>query len=134
MEVIKQHNLGSLALIEPDSSVRDALSTLLRGNGWTVICHKGVKQLQDTALSSLPVAVISESHLPDGSAEELLKFCKLHNLPVIFTGHDTSTQSAVDLVKQGAVDFLDKPFAQSRLIDLLIKLPKVQNRDSRQDR
>ena len=43
-------------------------------------------------------------------------------VPVVFTGHDLPLQGAVDLIRQGAMDFLDKPFPQSRLLDLLERL------------
>jgi DNA-binding NtrC family response regulator len=67
-------------------------------------------------------AVISESSLPDCSPEDILEQCKACGVPVIFTGHDLPLQGAVDLIRQGATDFLDKPFPQSRLLDLLERL------------
>lgn len=68
------------------------------------------------------IAVISESSLPGCSPQEILELSSRHAVPVIFTGHDLSLQGAVDLIRQGALDFLDKPFPQSRLLDLLRRL------------
>jgi FixJ family two-component response regulator len=51
-------------------------------------------------------------------------------MPVVFTGHDLPLQGAVDLIRQGAVDFLDKPFPQSRLLELLNRLSGGQNGES----
>ena len=48
-------------------------------------------------------------------------------VPVIFTGHDLSLQGAVDLIRQGACDFLDKPFPQGRLVDLLNEMASGHN-------
>ena len=83
----------------------------------------GVKQsvsafdaLMDAAVDAI---VISESSLPICSPQEVLEYCFRHKLPVIFTGHDLPLQGAVDLIRRGATDFLDKPFPQSRLLDLL---------------
>jgi two-component system response regulator FixJ len=71
--------------------------------------------------------VISESTLPECSPQDILELCSERALPVIFTGHDLPLQGAVDLIRQGAIDFLDKPFPQSRLLDLLERLSKRQN-------
>jgi DNA-binding NtrC family response regulator len=73
------------------------------------------------------VAVISESSLPDCTPQEVLERCSKYELPVVFTGHDLSLQGAVDLIRQGATDFLDKPFPQSRLLDLLDGLQDGQD-------
>ena len=115
-------NNGTVLLNEPDESVRDALTVLLRGARWTVRtaddCAGMLRLLAAGGIS----AVISESSLPDCSPEDILEHCKACGVPVIFTGHDLPLQCAVDLIRQGATDFLDKPFPQSRLLDLLERL------------
>jgi DNA-binding NtrC family response regulator len=114
-------------LIEPDASVRDALVILLRGEGWSVNCLDQCSQLAAALESELVVAVISESSLPDCTPQEILELCNSKKIPVIFTGHELSLQGAVDLIRQGASDFLDKPFPQGRLVDLLNDMSTRQN-------
>jgi DNA-binding NtrC family response regulator len=109
----------TLVLIEPDISVRDALKVLLEGENWQVNCLDDCEQLLAAIEQEQITAVISESSLPDCTPQEILERCSRHKLPVIFTGHDLPLQGAVDLIRQGATDFLDKPFPQSRLLDLL---------------
>ena len=130
---------GLLVLIEPDPSVRDALSVLLRSAGWEIRCANDCLELQAMidSLAAGPgagrgaaagiAAVISESSLPDCTPGEILRLSAAHGLPVVFTGHDLPLQAAVDLIRQGAVDFLDKPFPQTRLLDLLDRFAKRQN-------
>jgi len=110
---------GTVLLIEPDPSVRDALSILLEGENWHVNCLNECNELLTSIGEDKPVAVISESSLPDCTPQEILECCAQFSLPVIFTGHDLPLQGAVDLIRKGATDFLDKPFPQSRLLDLL---------------
>jgi DNA-binding NtrC family response regulator len=117
-----------VVLSEPDVSVRDALSVLLETNGWYVIDAGDCESIKAAAGRSEVVALVSESSLPDCSPDEILQHCSELGLPVIFTGHDLSLQGAVDLIRKGAADFLDKPFPQSRLLDLLDSLGKRQNR------
>jgi len=118
---------GVLLLNEPDESVRDALTVLLQGENWTVRNAADCENLDAVMASGNITALISESSLPDCTPGEILERCKKYGVPVVFTGHDLPLQGAVDLIRQGAVDFLDKPFPQSRLLDLLAGLLNAEN-------
>ncbi len=118
---------GVLLLNEPDESVRDALTLLLQGQNWSVRNAADCENLDAVMASGEITAVISESSLPDCTPGKILERCKKFGVPVVFTGHDLPLQGAVDLIRQGAVDFLDKPFPQSRLLDLLAGLLKAEN-------
>lgn len=116
-----------MVLIEPDASVRDALTVLLQGEGWKVVSAANCEELLAALEAGGLTAAISESSLPDCAPQDILEQCSRHELPVIFTGHDLPLQGAVDLIRQGALDFLDKPFPQSRLLELLDRLSRRQN-------
>jgi two-component system response regulator FixJ len=116
-----------LVLIEPDASVRDALTVLLQGEGWEVVNAANCEELLAALEAGGLTAVISESSLPDCAPQDILEECSRRELPAVFTGHDLPLQGAVDLIRQGALDFLDKPFPQSRLLELLDRLSGRQN-------
>jgi len=118
----KENDKHVVVLIEPDGSVRDALTVLLESEGWQVKSLSGCRELDKYIERNEIIAVVSESSLPGCSPQEILERCTRNELPVIFTGHELSLQGAVDLIRQGALDFLDKPFPQSRLLDLLQRL------------
>lgn len=120
-------NKKTVVLIEPDISVRDALTVLLEGENWRVLSVEKCHDLATVFEDSDVVAVISEASLPGCTPQEIFEQCSRQEIPVIFTGHDLSLQSAVDLIRQGAMDFLDKPFPQSRLLDLLDGLENRQD-------
>ena len=122
-----ERHKGVVVLIEPDANVREALVFLLHSEGWAVNGLEGCTGLTAAIGHEDVVAVVSESSLPDCTPEEILDQCKKSGLPVIFTGHDMSLQGAVDLIRQGASDFLDKPFPQDGLVNLLNGLSAGQN-------
>lgn len=111
-----------LTLVEPDEAVRSALTTLLEDQGWQVNALDSGERLEAALSSMAPLAVVCESSLPDQSAASVLALCRTHQVPVVFLGHQTDVQNAVDLVRMGAEDFLEKPFPQARLLKLLDSL------------
>ncbi|MEJ2384821.1 MAG: response regulator [Xanthomonadales bacterium] len=125
----KRQKSGLVLLNEPDPSVREALTFLLANEGWDVTTVDTCEELVEAVKTHGVVAVISESSLPDCTPEDLLASCLQLGTPVVFTGHDLPLQGAVDLIRQGAMDFLDKPFPQSRLLDLLERLRTMKKSD-----
>ena len=112
-------NTGALVLLEPDDDVRDAMQALLAAQGWQVESTLEAQALAKLLQGKNIAAVISEASLPGCQASEILRLCTAQNIPLIFTGHDLPAQAAVDLIRQGADDYLEKPFSRTRLLDLL---------------
>lgn len=125
---------GLLMLIEPDSAVRDALTTLLTHEGWQVSMVESGETLARELESRKPAAVISESRLPGLDARRVLKVCLEHQVPTVFIGHEQAVQHAVDLVQQGAAGYLEKPFSQARLLQLLRELADRHNTEAARQR
>lgn len=111
-----------IVLLEPDEAVRTALSTMLRQHGWQIEARADGKGLDELLADLDPLAVICESSLPDMKARKVLKAAYKKRIPVIFLGHAREVQDAVDLMRLGAWDFLEKPFPQKRLLKVLEKL------------
>ncbi len=112
----------SIILLEPDEAVRTAISALLRQRGWTVHAQATADDLGSLLEKKNPLALICESILSDMSAKRALKTGQSYKVPVVFLGHSRDVQSAVDLMVLGAMDFLEKPFPQVRLLKLLDSL------------
>lgn len=116
---------GRLVLLEPDDSVRDALTTLLRSQGWGVELAGDTVALRELLRSEKMIAVICEASLPGSDAAAVLGTCTEEHVPLIFTGHDLAAQAAVDLVRLGAADYLEKPFSRQRLLERLDQLSQA---------
>lgn len=112
-----------LLLVDDDDDVRDAIATGLRLAGFTVIeAANGHRALALIDTSSIG-AIVSDIRMPLLDGRQLLQRVKAidHELPVILiTGHGDIEQ-AVDAVRNGAYDYLAKPFASDRLADAVAR-------------
>src|SRR3954449_2592886 len=108
-------------VIDDDEAMRDSLMFLLDSAGFEVTLFEAARQFLD-ALPALPFGcVVSDVRMPDIDGIELLKRLKATHgaFPiVIMTGHG-DVPLAVEAMKLGAVDFLEKPFEDDRLIGMI---------------
>ena len=108
----------AIYVIDDDDAVRQALEFLLKTAGLTVQSFESAKAF----LAILPQVnsgcVITDVRMPGMSGIDLLRSLKDTNpeLPVIvITGHG-DISLAVEAMKIGAIDFLEKPFDDDQLI------------------
>ena len=109
-------------LVDDDPSIRSSLSLLLESAGYDVICFKSANDLLKYGLDSLTSGcIILDVKMPGISGIELQKELASHDfdIPIIFiTGHGDIPMS-VQAIKNGAVNFLAKPFEDNELLDAI---------------
>lgn len=109
---------GVVHIIDDDEGLRESLAFLLRTAGIEGKTYAGAKAFLD-ALPDLSLScVITDVRMPDMSGIDLLRRLKelKVSVPVIvITGHGDVTL-AVEAMKIGAVDFLEKPFDDEVLL------------------
>jgi FixJ family two-component response regulator len=108
-------------VVDDDSSVRKALERLIRSVGMKVETFETAKDFLSCPHYEGPSCLVLDVRMPGLSGldlqEELVKADL--NLPIIFiTGHGTIPMS-VRAMKAGAIDFLEKPFEDQALLDLI---------------
>ena len=115
---------GVVYVVDDDEAIRDSLTLLLNANGFKVSCHESAERFLH-ALSSSDQKLIScallDIHLGGMSGIELHDTLIKMNvvIPVAFiTGHGEIT-AAVSALKNGAIDFIQKPIKEDRLCDLI---------------
>jgi two-component system response regulator FixJ len=112
---------GKVYVIDDDEAMRDSLDFLLGAADFRVTLFESAQNFLDT-LSALDFGcVVSDVRMPGIDGIELLKRLKAggNRFPVvIMTGHG-DVPLAVEAMKQGAVDFLEKPFEDDRLIGMI---------------
>src|SRR6202035_1678167 len=108
-------------VIDDDEAMRDSLNFLLDAAGLEVTLFETAQQFLD-ALPGLDFGcVVSDVRMPGIDGIELLKRLKASGslFPVvIMTGHG-DVPLAVEAMKLGAMDFLEKPFEDDRLIGMI---------------
>jgi two-component system response regulator FixJ len=108
-------------VIDDDEAMRDSLNFLLDSAGLEVTLFETAQHFLD-ALPGLDFGcVVSDVRMPGVDGIELLKRMKAgqSRFPIlIMTGHG-DVPLAVEAMKLGAVDFLEKPFEDDRLTGMI---------------
>jgi len=117
--VMGTNELSVVHLIDDDEGVREALTILLAESGFLVRAYKSGLDFLAAQPSGLSGCIVSDVRMPGLDGLELQRRLKDVNssLPLIFiTGHG-DIQMAVQAMRQGAVDFIEKPLDDHILID-----------------
>ncbi len=114
-------NKGKVYVIDDDEAMRDSLNFLLESADFNVTLFETAQNFLD-ALPGLEFGcVVSDVRMPGIDGIEMLKRMKAGHstFPIlIMTGHG-DVPLAVEAMKLGAVDFLEKPFEDDRLIGMI---------------
>lgn len=105
-------------LIDDDEAVRRALAFLLGTAGQAVKVYESATQFLDKYDGSQRGCIVSDVRMPGVDGIELLRRLRAMNstLPVvIMTGH-ADVPLAVEAMKIGAIDFIEKPFSDEVLL------------------
>ncbi len=108
---------GEIFVIDTDAVSRERLSSVLKENAYEVVCFADGASLLSAARERMPACVLLELP-PDRSGLDLLKRLRGENCmaPVLVTSASGSIAMAVDAIKSGAVDFIEKPFRTSDIV------------------
>ena len=112
---------GKVYVIDDDAAMRDSLNFLLESADFSVVLFETAQNFLDALPGLAFGCVVSDVRMPGIDGIELLKRMKAgHSVfPIlIMTGHG-DVPLAVEAMKLGAVDFLEKPFEDDRLIGMI---------------
>ena len=112
---------GNVYVIDDDDAMRDSLDFLLGSADFHVTLFGSADHFLDTLPNADFGCVVSDIRMPGIDGIELLKRLKASRsaFPVlIMTGHG-DVPLAVEAMKLGAADFLEKPFEDERLIGMI---------------
>jgi two-component system, LuxR family, response regulator FixJ len=107
--------------VDDDDAMRDSLDFLLAAAGFSVKVFESASSFLGALSRVQAGCLITDIRMPGMDGLELLKHVKRERplLPVIImTGHG-DVPLAVEAMKLGANDFIEKPFEDQRLIDII---------------
>lgn len=121
-------DLGHIYIVDDDASMRSSLSRMLTNYGYTAEVYERAEDFLEQSIPVSPAAILLDMRMPTMTGVELQK--RLNELgrqtPIIFISGESMPHEIVTSMKQGAIDFLFKPF---NLDDLLIAVANAVNQD-----
>ncbi|KCV24235.1 response regulator receiver domain protein [Bordetella bronchiseptica 00-P-2730] len=116
-----QKAAGIVYIVDDDSSVRAALADLLASVGLRALTFGSTGEFLAQAMEDAPGCLVLDVRMPGQSGMDFhRRMAGLEiNLPVIFiTGHGDIAMG-VQAMKNGAIEFLAKPFREQDLLDAI---------------
>jgi two-component system, LuxR family, response regulator FixJ len=126
----------TIFVVEDDASVRDALSLLLTLKGFRASVYSSAAEFLGEYDAAMRGCLLTDLQMPGMSGLELQSALRERNLTlpvVVLTAHgDVATTRAA--LKNGAVDFLEKPVDDEILIDVLRNAVRIDAELHRKER
>jgi two-component system, LuxR family, response regulator TtrR len=123
-------------VVDDDEAVRDSLAWLLEGAGYRVMAFDSAERFLERCDLNAVAVLVLDIRMPGMTGLQLQEVLASRGstLPIIFiTGHG-DVPMAVQAMKQGAADFIEKPFNEVVLRDLVTKMLGVARLTKSQER
>ena len=108
-------------IVDDEEAVRKSLAFMLTMNGFAVRMHQSATEFLDFAPNARDAVLITDLRMPDMSGVDLIRKLATVNgaiRPVVITGHG-DVPMAVEAMRAGAVDFIEKPFDDTLIIEAI---------------
>jgi two-component system response regulator FixJ len=110
-------------VVDDEEAVRASLAFLLTSAGFAVRVHESATAFLAVAGQIHNGCLITDLRMPDMDGVELLRRLRDNDtmLPAIVITGNGDVQMAVEAMKHGAIDFIEKPFSDEVLIESIGK-------------
>jgi FixJ family two-component response regulator len=112
---------GTVYVVDDDEAVRDSVQWLLEGKGYRVRCFDSAESFLSRYDAREVACLLVDIRMGGMTGLELqARLIEIRSpLPIVFiTGHG-DVPMAVDTMKKGAMDFIQKPFKEADLVRLV---------------
>ena len=125
-------------VVDDDSSTRELLAWLMKRNELRVEAFPDARSFIASYASGRPGCLLVDLNMPGMSGLDLQQYLKENGvvLPVIFLSGRADVPKAVRAVREGAIDFIEKPFDYKHVVALVRDCLKrdAEGRDERERR
>ena len=111
-------NKQTVHIIDDDEAMRDSLSFLLRARGFQTLTHESAVAFLAAAETLILDCIVTDVRMPHLNGLELVGQLKKKGIAcpvIVMTGHG-DIALAVEAMKAGVVDFLEKPFSNEAIL------------------
>ena len=110
-------------VVEDDESIRTLWTWLMESNGIAVRTFHSAPDFIAAYEAGAPGCLILDLRLPGMSGLELQEHLKRNqvDIPIIFVTAHGDVRTAVTAIKEGAVDFIEKPFSYRQVLSIVEK-------------
>ena len=110
-----------ISIVDDDESVRQATKRLVRSLGYTAATFRSAEEFLGSAQLTTTACLITDVQMPGLNGVELHDqlIAEGHNMPVVFISAYPDQKVERRVLQNGAIGYLRKPFAESRLIDCI---------------
>lgn len=118
-------------VVDDDDEAREYVSWLLTSAGWSVKSFDCAQDFLDGYDPALPGCLVSDVRMPGLSGLDLQRALTERSirLPIIMMSAFAEVPMAVRAMREGAVDFLEKPFDGQTLVERVRKAVATNRRD-----
>ena|SRR5436190_3688959 len=109
---MSQGQNNEIIIVDDDPSVRDALSVVFSLEGYHVTSFADGQSLLTAARARTPSCILLDVHMPGRSGLDILRElnAQAYPAPIFIISGQGDIPMAVDAIKAGALDFIEKPF------------------------
>jgi FixJ family two-component response regulator len=113
-----------VGVIDSDPAARAGLKSLLLPVGVDVMTYESAEAYLLSGLARQPACLIVDLLLPGMSGLELLRRLRSNgnNVPVILLADESDVPTAVAAMREGATDFIEKPYVSIAVLKQVQKL------------
>lgn len=111
-------NTGHIYLVDDDASIREALASTLERQGFSVTAYASADEFLKNATPVSPAVLLLDMRMPGQNGADLQADLAQHGwvTPIIFLSGESLPAQIVRAMKQGASDFLLKPFSDRKSV------------------
>jgi two-component system response regulator FixJ len=116
------HAGSSICVVDDDAAIRDVLTVMLEDEGYDVISAASSGAFLHHLSSGVrPRCVLCDVRMPEMNGLDLLRDISTRNLgiPMILITGFADVDMAVEAMKIGAADFIEKPFDADRIVSAI---------------
>jgi len=113
--------LAQVIFIDDDKFIRKSTAQSLEMEGYEVVCYDNATSALNDIDTNCNHVIVSDIKMPGLTGLELLQRIKAvdESIPVILITGQGDIATAVQAMRDGAYDFLEKPFAPDNLIEVI---------------